>query len=57
MASALIGLLDGDGAHRPSYYEFEVLNGFATAQRVERATDGLCRKIEGLGRCAPLGLR
>jgi hypothetical protein len=57
MASALIGLLDQDGSHRPSYYEFDALNGFAAEKPAARATECLCAKLEGMGRRAPLGLR
>lgn len=57
MASALVGLLDRNGRHRPSYYEFDALNAFGAAKPVERVADCICRTLSGLGRRAPLGLR
>ncbi len=36
MASALIGVLDPDGEHRPSAYWFDRLNGVAGPKIVER---------------------
>jgi hypothetical protein len=56
MASALVGILGDDGAHRASRYYFDTLNGWAGEKEATRSDRCICHHCESQGEEAPLGM-